>query len=118
MSTKFNMVRDVAGYNGFGIIQPDDIEGCYLAANAEQHFTVPKNYPYWIAVFSYTAGANIFVSTSTTAAVPSDTMSAITSELNPSARFVKGGSTISVITPDSTSPYVTVSLLIVSPFGN
>jgi hypothetical protein len=112
------MVRDVAGYNGFGIMQPDDIEGCYLAANAEQHFTVPNNYPNWIAVFSYTPGANIFVSTSTTAAVPSSTMGAIHSELNPSARFVTSGQTVSMITPDSDSPYVTVSLLIVPPFGN
>ena len=112
------MTKDVAGYNGFGIMQPSDIEGCSLAANTEQHFTVPKNYPNWIAVFSYTPGANIFVSTSTTAAVPSGTMSAITSELNPSARFVTSGQTISVITPDVDAPYVTVSLLIVPPFGN
>ena len=118
MSTKFNMVKDVGGYNGFGIMQPVDKQGCYLAANTEQHFTVPTNYPNWMAVFSFTPGANIFISTSTTAAVPTGTLGAIVSELNPSGRFVTSGQKISMITPDTDSPYVTVSLLVVPPFGN
>ncbi len=118
MSTKFNMIRDISGYNGFGIIPTYDIQGCSLTANAAQTFTVPSNYSNWIAIFSYTPGSNIFVSFTTTAAVPSGTVGALTSVLNPSARAVAGGSTFSVITPDATSPYITVEFQIVAPYQN
>lgn len=118
MSTKFLMTRDVAGYNGFGVIPTYDIQGCSLTANAAQTFTVPDNYPNWIAIFSPTPGANIFVSFTTTAAVPSGTVSTITSILLPSARFLKGGSTFSVITPDITTPYITVEYQIAPSYVN
>ena len=119
MSTKFNMIRDISGYNGFGIIPTYDIQGCSLTANAAQTFTVPDNYGNWIAIFSYTPGADIFVDFSgATAAVPSGTVATITSVLNPSARAVKGGDTFSVITPDATSPYITVEYQIVAPYQN
>lgn len=118
MSTKFNMIRDISGYNGFGIIPTYDIQGCSLTANAAQTFTVPTNYSNWIAIFSYTPGANIFVNFTTTAAVPSGTVATLTSVLNPSARAVKGGSTFSVITPDIDSPYITVEYQIVAPYQN
>ena len=118
MSTKFNMIRDISGYNGFGIIPTYDIQGCYLAANTAQTFTVPNNYENWIVVFSYTPGANVFVSFTTTASVPSGTVGTIHSVLNPSARAVKGGSTFSVITPDSTDPFVVAEYQIVAPYQN
>jgi hypothetical protein len=118
MSTKFNMIRDISGYNGFGIIPTYDIQGCSLTANAAQTFTVPSNYPQWIAIFSVTPGANVFVNFTTTATVPSGTVGVITSVLLPSARAVKGGSTFSVITPDATSPYITVEYQIVAPYQN
>lgn len=118
MSTKFSMVRDINSFNGFGIIPTYDIQGCSLAANAAQTFTVPSNYSNWIAIFTYSPGSNIFVSFTTTAAVPTGTVGAITSVLNPSARAVTGGSTFSVITPDATSPYVVVEFQIVAPYQN
>lgn len=118
MSTKFNMIRDISGYNGFGIIPTYDIQGCHLAAGVAQTFTVPDNYSKWIAIFSYTPGANIFVNFTTTATSPSGTVGAITSVLNPSARAVSGGATFSVITPDATSPYITVEYQIVAPYQN
>ena len=119
MSTKFLMTRDVAGYNGFGVIPTYDIQGCSLTDNAAQTFTVPDNYSNWIAIFSYTPGANIFVDfTGATAAVPSGTVSTITSVLNPSARAVNGGDTFSVITPDTDDPYITVEYQIVAPYQN
>lgn len=119
MSTKFNMIRDISGYNGFGIIPTYDIQGCSLAASTAQTFTVPANYSNWIAIFSYTPGSNIFVRFDGTAAtVPSGSVAAIFVSLNPSARAVKGGQTFSVITPDATSPYITVEYQIVAPYQN
>lgn len=118
MSTKFSMVRDVNGYNGFGIIPTYDIQGCSLAASTAQTFTVPDNYPNWIAVFSYTPGSNIFVDFTTTATVPSGTVGAITTVLNPAGRALKGGSTFSVITPDATSPYITVEYQVIPTYQN
>lgn len=116
MSTKFNMTRDINGYNGFGVPFALDGMSTSLAANAEQHFTVPDNFANWIAVFSYTPGSNIFVDTITTAAVPGSTFAATTSNLNPSARAVKAGDVLSFITSDVTDPWVQVSLFVILPY--
>jgi len=119
MSTKFNMIRDISGYNGFGIIPTYDIQGCSMAASAAQTFTTPSNHSNWIAIFSYTPGANFFVDFSgATATVPGGTVGAVTVVLNPSARAVNAGQTFSVITPDATSPYITVEFQIVAPYQN
>lgn len=118
MSTKFAMLRDINGYNGFGLPFALDGEATSLAANVEQHFTVPANYPNWIAIFSYTPGANIWVDGINTAVVPGVTFAATTAELNPSARFVKSGQILSFITSDVTTPWVSVLLYIAYPFGN
>ncbi len=119
MSTKFNMIRDISGYNGFGIIPTYDIQGCSMAASTAQTFTTPDNYSNWIAIFSYTPGATFFVDfTGATATVPTGTVGAITTVLNPSARAVSAGQTFSVITPDATSPYITVEFQIVAPYQN
>jgi hypothetical protein len=117
-STKFNLTKDVAGYNGFGIPFSQDGEATSLAANAEQHFVVPANYPNWIAIFSYTPGSNIWVDGITTAAVPTTSFGATTAELNPSARAVSAGQTLSFITADTTTPFVSVKLLVVNPYVN
>ena len=119
MSTKFNMIRDISGYNGFGIMPTYDIQGCSLAASTAQTFTVPSNYSNWIAIFSYTPGTNIFVDFSgATATVPGSTVGSITTVLNPSARAVKGDSTFSVITDSETLPFITVEFQIVAPYQN
>ena len=119
MSTKFNMIRDISGYNGFGIIPTYDIQATSLAASTAQTFTVPDNYPNWIAIFSYTPGSDVFVDFSgATATVPGSTVGAVTVALNPSARAVKGGSTFSAISPDYTSPFICVEFQIVAPYQN
>lgn len=118
MSTKFNLTKDIAGYNGFGISFSLDGEGTSLAANAEQNFTVPSNYRNWIAIFSYTPGANIWVDGINTAVVPGTTFSATTAELNPSARAVVAGQKLSFITADTSTPWVSVKLLIINPYVN
>lgn len=118
MSTKFSMVRDINGYNGFGILPTYDIQGTSLAVSTAQSFTVPDNYPNWIAIFTYTPGANIWVSFTTTATVAGSSVASLTSVLNPSARQVKGGDTISVITADATAPFVCVEFQIIAPYQN
>lgn len=118
MSTKFNMTRDVNGYNGFGIIPTYDIQAGVLVATIAQSVTVPDNYANWIAIFSYSPGSNVWVSFSTTAAAPSGAFAASASSLNPSARAVSGGSTISLITNDVDSPEVSIEFQIVAPYQN
>ena len=118
MSTKFNMTRDINGYNGFGIQPTHDIQGTSLTANAAQTIRVPSNYKNWIAIMTYTGGANVFVDfTGATAAVPSSAFAAMTSSLNPSARAVQSGQTISFITPDTDDPYVTVEFQAILPYS-
>ena len=118
MSTKLNLTKDINGYNAFGIQPTYDVFGCSLAAGVVQSFVVPSNFEYWLAVFTYTPGANIWVSFTTTAAAASDTMGAITSVLNPSGRQVKAGTTISVITEDSTTPYVCCELQVINNYAS
>lgn len=119
MSTKFLMTRDLSGTNGFGILPTYDIQGCYLTASEAQTFTVPDNYPHWMVVFSYTPGANVFIDfTGATAVVPSASVSTITVVLNPAGRSLLGGKTFSVITPDSTTPFITVEYQVAPPYVN
>lgn len=118
MSTKFNLTKDVAGYNGFGIRFADDGYKGVLAVGVAQSVTVPSNYPNWVAVFSYTPGSNIWVDGTTTAVAPTGAFAATTADLNPSARFVTKGQTLSFITSDTTSPQVKVSFYVVAEFGN
>lgn len=118
MTTKFNMTKDVAGYNGFGIMFADDGKQAVLAVGVAQSVTVPSNYPNWIAVFGYTPGATVWVANNVTAAAPTGAFTNSTADLNPSARFVKAGDVLSFITSDTTSPQVKVSFYVVAPFGN
>lgn len=117
-STKFNMTRDINGYNGFGIPFARDGYSMILAAGVAQSVTVPSNYPNWIAIFGYTPGATVWVDGITTAVAPTGAASATTAKLNPAARFVVAGQTISFITSDVTTPMVYVEFLIAPPFGN
>lgn len=118
MSTKFSIVKDINGYNGFGILPTYDVYGSSLAAGVAQSVTVPSNYPEWIAIFTYTPGSNIFVNFTGIAAAATGTMGALTSVLNPTARQVSAGDTISFITPNSTTPYVVVEFQIIAPYQN
>ena len=117
-ATKFNLTRDINGYNGFGIPFSLDGYSAILAAGAEQHVSVPNTYPNWIAIFSYTPGSNIWVDGITTAVAPTGAFAATTARLNPSARFVQADDVLSFITSDVTSPQVEVEFLVVPPYGN
>ncbi len=118
VSTKFLMTRDISGMNGFGVQFPQDGKSAVLAVGVEQHFTVPSNYPVWLALFSYTPGSSIWVDGTTTAVAPTGAFGNTTAELNPSARLVFAGQVLSFITADTTSPMVKCSLFVAPPFGN
>jgi hypothetical protein len=110
MSTKLSLTKDINGYNAFGIIPTYDIFAGALAASTEQHFTVPSTFQYWLAIFTFSPGANVWVDFSGTASVPSSTVGEVSVVLNPSGRQVFQGSTISLITADSTNPWFCVEL--------
>jgi hypothetical protein len=118
MSTKLSLTRDINGYNAFGIFPTYDIQTGGLAVNTEQHFTVPSNFENWLAIFTFTPGSNIWVSFTGTAAVPSTTVGSSTVVLNPSGRQVKAGSTISLITADTTTPWFCVELQVINNYSS
>lgn len=117
MSTKLSTTKDINGYNAFGIFPTYDIEAGGLAANTEQHFTVPSNEEYWLAIFTYQPGASVWVNFSGTATVPNTTFAAVHTALNPAGRQVKAGSTISMITADTNIPWVCVELQSVNNYA-
>lgn len=117
-TTKFNMTKDVAGYNGFGIVPSNSKQGVLLAQNVAQSFTVPSDYPTYIAIMTYSPGNNVFVAYDTTASAFTGVAGAVTSELLPVGRQVKAGSTISALTTDAAGAYVGVVFLVVNEFGN
>lgn len=119
MSTKLNMTRDIAGYNGFGLMPSDDNQATSLAANTAQTITVPNKYEYYLSVFSYSPGSNVWVDFSgATATVPGSSIGAVTTELNPAGRLIKGGSTMSVITSDTNTPFIDVLFYVAPPWTN
>jgi|SRR6185503_2013218 len=117
MSTKLCMTRDINGYNAFGITPTYDIYAGALAANTEQHFTVPSNNEYWLAIFTFSPGANVWVDFATTATVPSSTVGLVSTVLNPAGRQVKAGTVISLITADGTNPWFCVELQAVNNYA-
>lgn len=118
MSTKLSLTKDINGYNAFGIIPTYDIYATSLAANSEQHIIVPSNFEYWLAIFTYSPGANIWIDFATTATVPGSTIGRVSTVLNPAGRQVKSGSTISIITSDSTNPFVCIELQIINNYAS
>jgi hypothetical protein len=110
MSTKLSLTRDINGYNAFGVFPTYDIFAGSLAANTAQSITVPSNFQWWLAIFTFTPGANIWVDFSGSATVPTSTLGAFTAVLNPAGRQVYQGSTISFITADTTTPWVCIEL--------
>ena len=110
------MTRDINGYNGFGIMPTEDIQFGVLAVDVDQEITVPENFDNWIAIFSYTPGASVWVSFTRTATYPAGAFVGGDSVLNPAARQVKAGQTISFITGDSTNPMVSVEFQAILPY--
>jgi len=118
MSTKLSMTRDINGFNAFGIIPSQDIYAGALTANTEQHFTVPSNEQYWLAIFTFSPGANVWVDFTGTATVPSSTAALVNTVLNPAGRQVKAGNVISLITADTTTPWFCVEFQSINNYAS
>lgn len=118
MSTKFIMSRDINGYNGFGLPFAVNGEATILAAGVAQTFTAPEDYPNWIAIFSYSVGSTVLVDGLDTASVPTGAPSPSTAQINPVAREVQGGQSISIITADAGGAMVQVSYYVKDMYNN
>lgn len=108
MTTLFEMTRDINGYNGFGLNFADDNQSMLLTQDIAQSVTVPSAYGTWIAIFSIGTGSTVWVTTTGTAAAPTGAAASTASVMNPTARKVYAGQTISLITHD-TNAYVGIS---------
>jgi hypothetical protein len=98
VTTQFNMNRDETGAPAYAPHFCDDSWQVALAQNVAQSITVPGTYRHWVAIFSYEGGTDVWVSNSGTATTPTGSMLATSSSLNPGARSVTAGSTLSFIT--------------------
>ena len=98
MTTMFNMNRDETGAPAFAPHFCDDSWQVALVQNVAQGITVPSTYRHWVAIFSYEGGTDVWVSNRGAATTPTGSMLVTTSSLNPGARYVTAGTTLSFIT--------------------
>ena len=105
MTTQLNFGRDVQGYNAYAPMDSTDKFRALLTAGSATTITVPSNFPVWVVAFSPQPGADVLVDFSgATATAPSGaTLTSTTTSLNPGQRTVLAGSTISVITSNTTA---------------
>ena len=94
---KLRTIKGHAGEDVFALIAPDYVDSVSLAAGVAKSFTVPANGHF--AIFSATN--DFYANYTTTATVPGDVSNGTASELNPTLRYIKGVTTISVIAPAS-----------------
>lgn len=117
--TLYNINNGIKGVNGFGAPFSNIIYSTTLGANTAASVTVPgasgignintTNNPQYLAVFSYSAAATVYVANNHTAAVPAGgSLAATTSVINPSARLVQAGDVISIISAGT--PSVSIEL--------
>lgn len=111
MATAFSMVRDINGFNGFGLPFSDQKYSATLAQNTDTSLTVPGGMPLgyatqgqvnvYLAIFSYEPGAQVWVALNEAATTPAGaSFASVSSELNPSARRVAFGDTLHFYSPD------------------
>ena len=111
MTTQYNIDKNIAGQNGFGLPFCTQIYTSTLAVATDTTLVVPSSaaigvpssnlYNKWVAVIKYArsaAASAVFVSVNATAAVPAGAPFALsTSEIEPEAKHVKTGDTLHFI---------------------
>lgn len=103
-TTLFNMIRDINGYNGFGLIFSNYKQSATLTALSAATLTIPADASQYVAIFSIAPGEAVWVAVNATAAVPvGATFASTTSELNPVARLVNKNDVLSFITEGATA---------------
>ena len=110
--TRLAMNRDINGFVTYGLPFADASEkySMLLSAGVADSVTVPNYSAKYLAIFAYSPGAEVWVANNYTAAVPIGAAASTTSELNPVAREVKAGDSLSFITPDSTARVAVIFL--------
>lgn len=104
MSTPYFLNRDSGGVSAYAPQPSTDLYSATLTTGSAASVTVPSNFPYWVISFGYEDGSNVWVSFTTTAAVPAGaTFASTQSTFKPGSRTVKAGTVISLITPDTTA---------------
>ena len=102
--TQFSMLRDINGYNGFGLPFSIDKYNATITTNTDTTVTVPSYSPHYVAIFTFQSGSGVWVANNATAAKPvGSTFAATTSELNPVARYVKAGDVLHFLTGDTSA---------------
>lgn len=101
--TLFNLTRDINGYNGFGLLFSNRNFIGIVEEDTPQSITVPTDYEYCIAIFSYESGTSVYVANNDTAEIPTGSFSSTTSQQNPAARLVKSGDVLSITTSSTTA---------------
>jgi hypothetical protein len=109
MTTKYNLTRDVSGAYQFGLPISYDNFTALMATGVAQAFAVPATSPYFIAIIGYPVTKNLWIDNTTTAVVPSSSVARSSVVLNMREIYVKGGTTLSLITDDATGFPVSVS---------
>lgn len=124
MSTQYTINRDSSGTtNSTNANCPFALDGFSgaLAANTEQHFTIPTTQRNWIAVMAIETGKTVYVDGIKTAVVPSGSLAATTMEVIPNiglSRYVSSGQTLSFITADTGGSKITVKLYVANLYTN
>lgn len=106
MTTKFNMTRDINGYNGFGLDFSDVNYSATITAGVARSLVVPgiSTSTTYLAIFSFEPGSKVWVVNNSTAAVPAGaTFASTDSVMNPTARKCKFGDTLSFVTDDASA---------------
>lgn len=97
------MARDRSGAVTYGLFNAQLKWSTTLAANVAQSFTLPTEYPmYWVS-FSNQVGTDIWVDAINAAALPGNSFSTTTAELNPGPRVYDKGQTLSFITGNTSA---------------
>ncbi len=105
MTSKLLLGKDLNGNVTYQIPFSDTGYMTTLAPSVAQSLTVPANAT--SAWFSYSSGIDVFVNPVTTATLPTGAFAATAEDMNPVARSVVGGSTLSFISAEA--GYVKVS---------
>jgi hypothetical protein len=104
--------RDVQGFNAYAPQVSNRLYASALTANTVANLTIPSDFSNYMVLFSYSAGATVWVDMSgANAVIPTlATISTVTAELLPGQRQVTAGSQISLITADQAGTQVGFAL--------
>ena len=104
MTTALKFATDSQSFNTFSPVFTDEAVSVDLSALTPTSTTVPGSNIRYMAIFTYEAGAEVWVANGATAAVPAGaTFASTLSSQNPVARTVFSGQILSFITPNAST---------------